>query len=89
MPPGAYTVRLNVGGKELTQTLEVRKDPNSAGTEADIREQMKMLTELRRDLDAAADVVNQIELVRGQILSLDQVLEESEIMQPARELERS
>ena len=30
MPPGSYTVRLNAGGKQLTQKLEVRKDPNSA-----------------------------------------------------------
>jgi hypothetical protein len=88
MPPGSYTVRLNVGGKQLTQPLEVRKDPHSGGSEADIKEQMKMLTELRRDVDAAADVVNQIELVRGQISALRQVLEESEIMQPALELDR-
>ena len=88
MPPATYTVRLNVGGKQLTQPLEVRKDPNSGGTDADIKEQMKMLTELRKDVDAAADVVNQIELVRGQISALRQVLEESEIMQPALELDR-
>jgi hypothetical protein len=49
---------------------------------------MKMLSELRKDVDAAADVVNQIELVRGQINALRQVLEESEIMQPAMELDR-
>ncbi len=87
-PPGAYTVRLNAGGKALTQKLEVRKDPNSGGTEADIKEQLKTLTELRRDVDAAADVVNQIELVRGQINGLRQVLQDSEIMQPATELDR-
>ena len=73
--PARYTVRLNAGGKQLTQKLEVRKDPNSGGTDADIREQMKMLTELRRDVDAAAEVVNQIELVRGQIHALGQVLD--------------
>jgi len=87
MPPGGYTVRLNVGGKALTQKLEVRKDPNSAGTDADIREQFKMLTELRRELELATDVANQIEIVRAQILSLDKVMNDSEIMKPARELE--
>jgi photosystem II stability/assembly factor-like uncharacterized protein len=87
MPPGGYTVRLNVGGKALTQKLEVRKDPNSAGTDADIREQFKVLTELRRELDMATDVANQIEIVRAQIVNLDRVMNDAEIMKPARELE--
>src|SRR4029450_868579 len=84
-PPGAYSVRLNVAGKQLTQKLEVRKDPNSSGTAAEIREQTKMLTELRRDIEAAAELANQIELVRGQILGLGRVLDNAEIMNPARE----
>jgi hypothetical protein len=88
MPPGTYTVRLNVGGKQLLQKLEVRKDPNSGGTEADIKEQSKTLTELRRDIDAAATMANDIELVRGQIQGLGRVLQSAEIMKPARELEQ-
>ena len=87
-PPGTYTVRLNVGGKPLTSRLEVRKDPNSGGTDADITAQTKTLTELRRMLDDAAEVVNQVELVRGQIASLRNVIQESEILQPALELDR-
>jgi len=88
MPPASCTIRLNAGGKQLTEKLELRKDPNSGGGEAEIAEQMKMLTALKRDIDAAADVVNQIELVRGQIASLRQVLEDAEIMQPAAALEQ-
>jgi hypothetical protein len=87
-PPGSYTVRLSVGGKQLTQKLEVRKDPNSNGSDAEIREQVKMLTELRKDIEAASDLANQIELVRGQILGLGRVLDNAEIMKPARELEQ-
>ena len=88
MPPGAYTVRLNVGGKPLMQKLEVRKDPNSGGSDAEIREQYKVLTELRKELDLAADLTNQIETVRAQILALDRVMDDAEIMKPARELEQ-
>jgi len=88
LPPGAYTVRLNVGGKQLTAPLEVRRDPNSGGSEAEIKEQMKVLTELKRDIDSASEALNSIELVRGQITALRQVLEDSEIMQPALELDR-
>jgi photosystem II stability/assembly factor-like uncharacterized protein len=87
-PPGAYTVRLTAGGKTQTAPLEVRKDPNSGGTDAEIREQFKVLTELRRDLDVASDLVNQIELVRGQIATLRQVLQDAEILRPAQELEQ-
>ena len=88
MPPGAYTVRLNVGGKQLSQKLEVRRDPNSGGTDQDIREQTKMLTALRADMSSAADLVNEIELVRGQIQSLSRVLGNAEIVKPAQELEQ-
>ena len=87
MPPGSYTVRLNAGGQTLTQKIEVRKDPNSGGSEADIRAQITMLTELRRDIDEAAGVVNRIELVRAQIQGLSRVLDQAEIVKPAMELE--
>ena len=88
MPPGSYTVRLNVAGKQLSQKLEVRKDPTAGGTDVDIREQTKMLTALRTDMNAAAGLVNEIELVRGQIQSLSRVLENAEIVKPAQELEQ-
>ncbi len=86
-PPGTYTVQLSVGGRQLTQTLEVRKDPHSAGTEADIQAQMTMLFDLRRDLNAGADIVNQIELVRSQIANLIQVVEDEAITEAGDELE--
>jgi photosystem II stability/assembly factor-like uncharacterized protein len=87
-PTGTYTVRLTVGGKTLTAPLELRKDPNSGGSEVEIREQFKVLTELRRDLTAASDLVNQIELVRGQIAHLRQVLQDAEIAKPVLELDQ-
>ena len=49
---------------------------------------IKVLTELRRELDAAAELSNQIEIVRAQILALDRVMDNAEIMKPARELEQ-
>ena len=68
-PPGTYTVKLSVGGRDYTQQLRVLKDPHSAGTEADIAAQQQMLTALRRDLDEAVDAVNSAELVRAQIVN--------------------
>ena len=87
-PPGTYTVQLSVGGRQLTQTLEVRKDPHSAGTEADIQAQTAMLLELRRELESAVDVVNQIELVRGQITNLVQVVQDEAITEAGGELDQ-
>ena len=87
-PPGTYTVQLGVGGQQLRQTLEVRKDPHSAGTEADIQAQMTMLFDLRRELESAVDVVNQIELVRGQIANLVQVVEDEAITEAGGELDQ-
>jgi len=78
-PPGAYTVKLSAGGRELTQPLVVRKDPHSAGTEADIEAQTKLLVEMRRDLNTAVDLVNRIELVRSQIESLGRVVSDAEV----------
>jgi hypothetical protein len=74
MPPGTYTVKLSGGGQELSQPLIVKKDPNSGGSEADIQAQTEMLLDLRKDIESAADMVNQIEVVRGQLDSVRALL---------------
>jgi len=68
--PGTYTVKLNVGGREFTQKLEVRKDPRSAGTVDDIRAQTKMQLEIREDLNAASDMISQIEGMKKQLFDI-------------------
>ncbi|HEY6118580.1 MAG TPA: hypothetical protein VIV66_01415 [Pyrinomonadaceae bacterium] len=67
LPPGTYTVKLTVDGQEFSQPLVVRKDPNSTGGEQDIQQQTALLIELRKDLESAADMVNQIEVIRTQL----------------------
>jgi hypothetical protein len=76
--PGTYTVKLTAGGKELTRELVVKKDPRSAGTEADIRVQIEMLRELWEMSDAVASRVNQIEWIRKQVDDLCGLLEDDE-----------
>ncbi|MGH9972045.1 MAG: sialidase [Pyrinomonadaceae bacterium] len=75
-PPGTYTVKLVAGGQEYSQPLVVKKDPNSAGTEAEIAAQIEMLFELRKDLESAGDMVNQIELIRSQLYTIGSLLSE-------------
>ena len=87
-PPGTYTVKLSVGGRDYTQQLRVLKDPHSAGTEADIAAQQTMLTALRRDLDEAVDAVNSAELVRAQIVNLKNLTQDTELRRAADELDQ-
>ena len=75
LPPGNYTVKLSAAGSELSQPLIVKKDPNSTGTEADIQAQVAMIQDLRKDLETAADMVNQIEMIRSQIYNLSSLLQ--------------
>jgi photosystem II stability/assembly factor-like uncharacterized protein len=88
MPPGTYSVKLSAGGRDYTQPLIVRKDPHSAGTEADIEAQHRMLLDVRRDLDAAVDAVNSAELVRAQIYNMMKLVDDTELKQAADELDK-
>ena len=69
-PPGSYTVRLTVDGVTQTQPLVVRKDPTSAGTEADIAAQTQVVSSLRDELNTAAAAVSRIESARVQLEAL-------------------
>jgi hypothetical protein len=66
-PPGQYTVKLTVGDVELLQPLEVRKDPNSAGTLGDIEEQFAMQLALRDDQNKVVEMLDEAESVRVQL----------------------
>ena len=89
--PGIYIVTLSVGGQEQTQQLTVLKDPTSDGSEADIRAQIAKAEEIRDDYDAAAAIVNQMELIRRQLYDLTALLEDQgdaeDIVTAAEELD--
>ena len=76
LAPGTYTVTLNVNGETFTESLEVRKDPNSEGTLSEIRAQIAMLEDIRADADSASAMINRIESVRRQVLDTRDVLTE-------------
>ena len=73
--PGTYTVKLTVDGQEFSQKLTVKKDPNSAGSEADIRAQLKLLLEIQDDINTVRDMIDQMEWIRKQIYDLTERLE--------------
>jgi len=72
--PGTYTVKLKAGDQEFGEKLEVRKDPSSAGTMADIREQVKLQVELRDEINLCSDMINQLEWMRKQLYDLKDLL---------------
>ncbi|MGB2908308.1 MAG: sialidase [Candidatus Aminicenantaceae bacterium] len=74
--PGDYTVTLKVGGQEYTQTLEVLKDPRSAGTLADIKVTERLQLALRKDINTVSDMISQLEWMRKQCNDLTNVLNE-------------
>ncbi len=73
--PGTYTVKLTVGSQEIVKKLIIKKDPNSAGTPADIQSQQAMLLNVRSDMDGVAGMINEIELIRRQLQDLDVVMQ--------------
>ena len=72
-------MKLSAGGRELTQPLVVRKDPNTAGTEADIEAQTRMLLEpAARPQHGGRTSLNRIELVRSQLESLGRIVADAD-----------
>jgi len=83
-PPGTYTVKLTIGGKDYTQPLRVLKDPHSNGTESDIQIQTKLMTSLSGTMDSMVEAVNQIESLRAQLMALKSALGSDEASAPIR-----
>ena len=88
VPPGNYSVKLTVDGKEYTQPLTILKDPSSAGSDADISRQMTLLWDLRKDMESAADMVNQIETIRAQLDSLRGLVKDASVKTAADDLDK-
>jgi photosystem II stability/assembly factor-like uncharacterized protein len=73
VPPGRYTVKLAVDGQSFTQPLEVRRDPNSAATLADIKASTDLLFAMQATANATTDMLHSIEAVRSQIGTMNAV----------------
>jgi len=86
-PPGTYTVKLSVGGQESSKPLEVRKDPNSGGTEGDIVAQTRLATAIRDDMNRAATAVHRMESVRVQLAALRTAVADAEVTRAVAALE--
>jgi hypothetical protein len=67
VPPGTYSVKLVAGGVERTESLVVRKDPNTAGSEEDVAAQTVAMRAVRDNVNSVAHTINAAESVRAQL----------------------
>ncbi|HKF41941.1 MAG TPA: sialidase [Thermoanaerobaculia bacterium] len=74
VPPGTYTVKLSVEGKEFSHKLVVKKDPNSAGSDADVESGTKLSMAIYRDTNTTAKMINQLEWSRRQVEDFKKML---------------
>lgn len=65
--PGTFTAVMDLGGGKETQTMQIRKDPNTAGTLADIRAQEQFSLELRAAQNQAVRLINDLEKKRADL----------------------
>jgi len=72
--PGVYNVEIEVGGRQLTTSLEVIKDPTSAASEEDIRAQIELALRIRGQVNLLTDMGNSIEWLRKQIDDLEDLM---------------
>ena len=70
VPPGTYTVKIQAGEHESTATVEVRKDPNSAGTPEDIAAASRLTYSVYLDASVSAEMINELEWTRLQLEQL-------------------
>jgi photosystem II stability/assembly factor-like uncharacterized protein len=68
--PGQYQVRLTVDGKTQTASFEVKLDPRLTVALAEVEKQFKLLLDIRDELKAVNDTVNQIQDARDQLSGL-------------------
>jgi len=65
--PGSYRVRMTVAGRTFTETFDVLKAPQIPSSQSDLEASTRTQIRLRDDMNAAAGMINRIEVMRKQI----------------------
>jgi len=65
--PGTYQVKLTVGGKSMTQSFELKKDPRLESTVRDFEAQEELMAAIDKDLTEIHESVIQLRDVRSQL----------------------
>src|SRR5205823_14343629 len=65
--PGTYQIKLTAGGKSLTASAEIQKDPRVNVSQADLEKQYELATRIRDRVGRGNEAVNQMRSVREQL----------------------
>ncbi len=65
--PGKYQARFTINGQQLTQPLDVLKDPAIAASVDDLKTSTAMQVRIRDDITQTSELVNRMEIWRKQI----------------------
>ena len=76
VPPGTYTVKVKVGSQELSEQLEVRKDPNYPAADVEIAQGIAATKAVMADVNDAVDQINTVQGVRAQLAQLRDLLKD-------------
>ena len=68
--PGTYKVRLKYAGQTLTQLVEVRRHPEVAATDEDLKSQFRLLSDVRDRIEETHDAVGRIRDTKAQIAAI-------------------
>jgi hypothetical protein len=66
VPPGTYQVKLTIAGKSYSAPAEIRKDPRSGASQADLEKQFDLASKIAASINEGHLAVNQIRSVRSQ-----------------------
>jgi hypothetical protein len=78
VPPGTYTIKLDVAGQTLTQKITVLKDPNTGASEQDVTESSGFSHKIYSDANESARLINQVEWTRKQLEDTKKILLENQ-----------
>ncbi|MBA0084942.1 MAG: hypothetical protein HRJ53_08100 [Acidobacteria bacterium Pan2503] len=65
--PGTYQIKLTAGGKSLTASAEIQKDPRVNVSQANLEKQYELAMRIRDRVAAGNEAVNEIRSVREQL----------------------
>ncbi len=83
--PGNYQLRFTAGGRNYTQTLELRTDPRVKTSDDDLSKQYGLVAKLSDLLDQVNRATIEIRDVRAQLKALGKRIEADDAAQPVRD----
>ncbi|HEX6084891.1 MAG TPA: glycosyl hydrolase [Thermoanaerobaculia bacterium] len=70
VPPGAYSARLTVGEETTTVPVQLKQDPRTSATQADLEAQFRFLLDANRKLSEIHTQIERVREVRTQLKDL-------------------